>query len=159
MSTRLRRLRIPALAITLLVGAAALAACGDDDEPSTEPITSIGTPVTVGASTTGAPADTVDIPVPPPVDTADAPLVIEVTVGVDGGPERIETVSAGSIVTLSITNPTSDDEYHIHGYDLGDGQEIPAGQTATFTFVADQVGDFEVESHASDDQLLVLRVI
>ena len=78
--------------------------------------------------------------------------------GTDDSPDRIETVPAGAVVTLSIVNPNAEDEFHLHDYDLGDDQVVPAGQVATFTFVADRTGDFALESHETDDVLLVLRV-
>jgi hypothetical protein len=64
----------------------------------------------------------------------------------------------GATVTLSITNPTSDDEFHLHGYELGDGVSVPAGQPEAFTFLVDQPGEFELESHESGDILLILSV-
>ena len=174
---------MPALAMPAVAAMLALSACGGDDEssdttlaPSTvpetdAPTTSSTTPPTTVAPTTPAdgsadiplpttPGDgTADIPIPPPVDTSDAPLLISVTVGTDDDPERIESVPAGSVVTLSIINPNAEDEFHLHDYDLGDDQVIPAGEVATFTFVADRTGDFELESHETDDVLLVLRVV
>lgn len=179
MSARHTVLVVPALAALLVLGA-----CGGDDSadttstsaaPSTVPDTDAPTtskaPATTVAPTTPAdgsadlpvpstPADgSTDLPVPPPLDTTDSPLLISVTVGTDDDPERIESVPAGSVVTLSILNPNAADEFHLHDYDLGDDQVIPAGQVATFTFVADRTGDFELESHETDDVLLVLRVV
>jgi hypothetical protein len=124
---------------------------------ATEAPTTLPTPDSVDLPP--IPVGTNDIPLPPPVDTVDAPLLIEVEVGLDSGPDRIETVAAGSIVTISIVNPLADDEFHLHDYDLGDDQLIPAGQPATFTFVADRTGDFELESHDTGDVYLVLRVV
>ncbi len=103
------------------------------------------------------PVGTGDIPLPPV--TADVPYAISVTVGVDADPDRIERVPLGVTVSLSVTNPAASDEFHLHGFDLGDEQVIPAGQRATFTFVANQVGAFELESHETGDVLMILEVV
>lgn len=129
------------------------------------------TTTTVAPSTTVAPTTT---PVPPPPSSTQAPTTttvpqsttttqpplrtIEVTVGRDDGPERIDTVALGSPVELSITNPDGDDEFHLHGYDLGGGVKVPAGETLVVKFVADRAGLFEVESHITHDVLVVLLV-
>ena len=82
---------------------------------------------------------------------------IDVTVAVDSGPDRIEEVPLGSRVELTVVNPEEDDEFHLHGYDLG-GDETQAGEEKVFAFTATEAGDFEVESHATDDVLVVIRV-
>jgi hypothetical protein len=167
MRTPLVRLCIPALLLTV-----ALAACGGDDDEEATPTFTVETlaPVTVDTSDIPVPSvpDTGDIPIPsvpdtgdipiPPVNTGDLPFSISATVGVDTGPERVEHVPLGSTVILMVTNPNSTDEFHLHGYELGDGDVMEAGQTATFNFVADEAGEFELESHESDDVLLVLSV-
>jgi hypothetical protein len=160
------RLCIPAL---LLVAVAA--GCGGDDDAA--PVSTVANPsiapVTVDTADLPAPAtiDTADLPAPPTVDTADLPtpvntgdlpVQIRVTVGVDSGAARVEQVPLGASVILAVTNPDSADEFHLHGYDLGEGITMPAGQTETFNFTADQAGQFELESHESDDVLLVLSV-
>ena len=84
-------------------------------------------------------------------------VTISVTVGVDSGPERIEQVALGSEVTLTLVNPNEDDEFQLHGYDLSPG-ETPKGETATITFTADEAGEFEVESHHTEDVLVIINV-
>jgi hypothetical protein len=69
----------------------------------------------------------------------------------------VEEVALGSQVTLNFTNNEAEDEYHVHGYDLGGGM-TKKGDTKTFTFTADKAGDYEVESHSSEAVLMVLRV-
>lgn len=129
-----------------------------------------GTAGTAGAGDTVGTADipvpllpggTADIPLPRPTDTglvADAPVVITVTVGVDDAPDRVETVALGAVVTLIVTDPDADDEFHLHGYDLGDGDVISAGDSSTLVFTADQAGEFELESHETGNVLLLLSV-
>ena len=169
------------MSAAVALAAVALGACGDDDESAaTTSSFQIGSPATVEgltstvspqtAATIGPvtaettdipftpPAGTGDIPVVAPVDSTDTPVIIAVFVGTETGPDRIETVPLGSVVSVSIVNDTAADEYHVHGYDRGDGQEFAAGETAMFTFTADTAGDFEVESHATDGVLFILRV-
>ena len=162
-------------------------ACGGDDESTSATSVEVSTAApapstTLPVSTTAAAtSDTADLPpigtgdlppvgtgdlppigtgdIPLPPVTADVPYPLSVTVGVDDDPDRIERVPLGATVTITVTNPASDDEFHLHGFDLGDGQVIPAGQPASFTFVADQVGSFELESHETGDVLLVLEVV
>jgi len=137
------RKTLPAL---LLV---ALAACGGGSDVSR-------TSVPVATDETSAPDTSVG-----PVDSAPEPkvsgVVIEVTVGVDDDPGRVERIALGSSVTLEITNPYEYDEFHLHGYDLSTG-DTEADETATITFTADVAGTFEVESHVTDEVLVTLVV-
>jgi hypothetical protein len=113
------------------------------------------------------PPATSDIPVVPttagpagvPIATvADGSVTISVVVGESSSPDRVEVVPLGSVVSLTVVDDDSAAEFHLHGYDLGDGQMVAAGQPATFTFTADVAGDFEFESHETGDVLFVLRV-
>jgi hypothetical protein len=182
MATNVRRHRIPSLLIGITAALALLAACGGSDDDSTA-TTAAGDAVTTSAAggatattaaptesmaptdsadvpvVTPAPVDSSDIVLPPPPDTSDMPVVISVTVGVDSGEDRIESVPVGSVVSITITNPDSADEFHLHGYDLGDSQEVAAGESVTFTFTADTAGEFELESHSTEALLLLLRVV
>jgi hypothetical protein len=126
--------------------AIAMTACGSDEDTA-------DTSTTVAAPT--LPAESVDTT----GDTsAPGEVVITATVGVDTGEDRIEEIPLGSNVTLTITDPNNDDEFHVHGYDLGDGEEVLAGQPKTFSFTADKAGEWEVESHSTDEVLLILKV-
>ena len=82
---------------------------------------------------------------------------ITLEVGASAGADVTHDVALGSTVRISITNPSEDDEYHLHGYDLTTG-EVPAGETAIIEFVADVTGSFELESHHSGDLLMTLVV-
>jgi hypothetical protein len=137
--------------VALVVGLLVLAACGSGDE-STD--TTPATPATVveSTATTVAPKDTAT-----PTTMVDDTVRISVTVGVDSGPDRIEEVAVGDSVELTMVNPDEDDEFHVHGFDLG-GDETPAGEEKVFVFTATESGDFEVESHATGDVLVVIRV-
>lgn len=79
------------------------------------------------------------------------------TVGVDSSPDRIEEVPLGSEVNIRLLNPDADDSFHLHGYDLSPG-ETPKGQSAVITFSADTAGDFEIESHVTEEVLIIISV-
>ena len=67
------------------------------------------------------------------------------------------SVPKGTNVTISLTDPNADQEYHLHGYDI----EVTAakGETGKIQFVADQTGQFDVESHDTEATLLVIVVV
>ncbi len=50
----------------------------------------------------------------------------------------------------------SDDELHVHGYDVS--RRLPAGETVNVSFVADIEGVFEIEMHGSNEQIGELTV-
>jgi hypothetical protein len=89
----------------------------------------------------------------------DAASVIEISVIVDedSGPDRTETIALGSTVRISLLNNESEDDFHLHGYDIASG-EVPAGEEAVIEFVADTAGEFELESHVTGEVLLVITV-
>lgn len=152
------------LCIPIALLALVTASCSGGDDPT--PNSSGGAPLPIGTNDIPVPFGTNDAPLPLPLVSSDAPepadaqnqFSIEVVVGVDADPARLETVPLGANVTMSISDPTSDNEFHLHGYELGGGVDVPAGQIETFTFVADQPGQFALESHESGDILMVLSV-
>jgi hypothetical protein len=66
------------------------------------------------------------------------------------------SVQNGTSVTIEITDPASDDAFHLHGYDIE--VEATKGTPARMTFTADESGEFELESHTTGKVLLVLVV-
>jgi hypothetical protein len=126
--------------MTSLVG---LAACSSDSSTS-------DTIAVVTTTAENANSDTT-------TTISDGSVTIDVVVGENSGPDRVEEVALGSQVTLNFTNNEAEDEYHVHGYDLGGGM-TKKGDTKTFTFTVDKAGDYEVESHSSEAVLMVLRV-
>ena len=119
-----------------------LAACGGPPGASDSPTATESTVASDDSSAT---------------DSKLAGAVIDVTVGTDSGTDRVEEVALGSTVTLNIVNPSADDEYHLHGYDLSPGKTAK-GETATITFTAEKAGEFEVESHVTEELLLTIIV-
>lgn len=139
-----------------------LGACGDDSSSATD-----GTSVAaISTDAADATQTTLLMPDSTTVDTAvagdsssDAPLSgpvqIDVVVGVDSGEDRIELVTVGSEITLNITNPNADDEFHVHGVEIE--QTAKAGQMVTLNFTIDTAGTFEVESHITEDVLVTIE--
>ena len=138
-------------AVALLLGA-----CSDDSSTDTTdaPATTV-VAEPAASSTPPAPASTTADD-----SSADAPLSgpvqIDVIVGVDSGEDRVEHVTVGSDITLNITNPDAADEFHVHGLDLE--QEAGAGEMRTFNFTVTEPGTIEVESHLTEDVLVVIEV-
>jgi len=71
-----------------------------------------------------------------------------------GGIAELE-YDAGEQVRFRVSSDEAD-EVHVHGYDIG--EEVPAGGTATISFLADIEGIFEIELHGSEKQIAELRV-
>lgn len=121
----------------------ALAACGGSGDSA--------------ADTTASP-DTTAVSSSPTNPAAKVGTVeISVTVGTDSSADRVEKVALGAQVTLTLTNPDADDEFHLHGYDMTTG-ETKKGETSTITFIADKAGEFEVESHVSEQVYVTIVV-
>ena len=127
------------LAITPLVG---LASCSSDSA-STDTVAAVETTLNTLSETY--------------TTISDGSVTVDIVVGKNSGPDRVEEVPLGAQVTLQFTNPDADDEYHVHGYDLGGGV-TKKGEMKTFTFTADKAGDYEIESHISETVLAVIRV-
>lgn len=137
--------------VVVVLGLLALSGCGGGGE-STD--TTSAPPATLGQGV-ATPVSSVDTATPTSVE--DDVVRISVTVGVDSGADRIEEVSVGDAIELTMVNPDEDDEFHVHGFDLG-GDDTPAGDEKVFVFTATEAGDYEVESHATGDVLVVIRV-
>jgi len=93
-------------------------------------------------------------------DTATATgnvVEINLVVGENTGPEMKQTVPLGASVRITVTNPNGPDEIHVHGYDISTG-EMAKGQEAVIEFVASNAGTFDLESHVSEEIVLVLTV-
>lgn len=85
------------------------------------------------------------------------PTEISVTVGTDSAADRVEEVSLGSQVKITLTNPNADDEFHLHEYDLSTG-DTPKGESAVISFTADKAGLFDLESHVTDEVLVIISI-
>ena len=129
-----------------------LGACGDDASPS--PATAVALVTTIVAP--GSTATSTMVPQIPSTELPlSGPVQIDVVVGVDSSPDRVERVTVGSEITLNITNPNVADEFHVHGIDIE--QAADAAQMATINFTIDAAGTYEVESHITGDVFVVIE--
>lgn len=141
--------RIVCLSVLVSIGAAG---CGGSDSSTPESVAQTKVSVTNVESTPDSVVESSTTTTAP-----DDTMRILVTVGVDSGADRVEAVKLNQQVELTIVNPKADDEFHLHGYDLGGGV-TKAGEQKTFAFTATEAGEFEVESHVSETVLVVLKV-
>jgi hypothetical protein len=126
--------------VTPLVLIASLASCSDTDADEAGNV----------------PADTTVVSAGPSAKVA-GPIEISVTVGTDSAVDRVAEVLLGSQVNITLTNPNADDEFHLHEYDLSTG-DTPKGESAVISFTADKAGLFDLESHVTDEVLIVISV-
>ena len=82
---------------------------------------------------------------------------IKLIVGENTGPDMKQTVPLGASVRITVTNPNGVDEIHVHGYDISTG-EMAKGQEAVIEFGASNAGTFDLESHVSEEIMLILTV-
>ena len=127
------------LMVTLLGLTAVLSSCSDN--------TTMDAATTITISTTSTSSTTTTI-------EATGPVICDVIIGV---PAEDCIVNVGDEVKITITNPNASDEMHLHGYDLLSG-EMAINTPTSISFTADQVGEFELESHVTDEVVMMLRV-
>lgn len=131
-----------------------LTACSDESNSSggnvvatTEPSSATATdPVSTAAPTSTASKPNLD---------EGEPAIEPVSILIDADSEETQEVSValGTPMVIRIRS-TVTEEFHLHGYDL----EL-AGTDVTFRFVADKLGDFELETHGSGALVLRLSVL
>jgi hypothetical protein len=144
----------------LVCGAASLAlllsACTSNAEPeaATSPPTTMSSPSELPTSTTAAPSPAASSP----SLTADYALTINITISrgktVPSG-EKIN-VRAGQEVILNVTSDT-DDEIHAHIGEDGYTLPVRAGKPAKGSFIIEERGSFEVESHHLEKIIVILN--
>lgn len=134
--------------------------CGSDEAPAAS---SVAVDLGVGSLPAGDTSPTVPVESPQttsadnsPVLVTAGPVQIDIVVGRDSGPDRVEEIALGSDVTVNITNPDAADEFHLHGIELE--RSVGAGVMATFNFTANSPGTYELESHETGGVLVVLVV-
>ena len=79
------------------------------------------------------------------------------TIGKNTGTDVVIEVIEGQTVELTIVNPDSHDDIHLHGYDLSTGV-IEKGQAGVITFTATKTGEFDIESHETEKVVSILKV-
>lgn len=130
----MKQLTIAFLGLTVV-----LSSCGDNTKTDTTTTTAVSTTTTNSTTTT---------------TEAVGPVICNVIIGV---PADDCIAKVGDEVKITVTNPNAPDEMHLHGYDLSSG-EMAINTPASISFTADQAGDFELESHVTDEVVMVLRV-
>ena len=154
-TARTSRWRSHIAALTSVVLATIVAgACSENSA------TSVQIPAESTISEMASPTD--PIATSPPTSSADRDVpeaglpqteVLNITIEVaDNTLEQVE-VSLGSPVKIRVRNAV-EDEFHLHGYDL----EL-TGTDVQFSFTADRLGEFLLESHSTGQQLLILTVV
>lgn len=78
---------------------------------------------------------------------------VSILIDADSGESQDVSVALGTPMTIRVRS-TQVEEFHLHGYDL----EL-TGTDVTFTFVADVLGEFELETHGSGALVLLLTVL
>jgi hypothetical protein len=140
----------------------ALAGCGSSS-PKASSASVVPITTAAGAGTTAATDDapaTTNAPPVPASTNADGSVTVTVMVGTDDfdttGGKRVVGIKKGSQVTIELTDPSIDQQYHLHGYDI----EVDAakGATGKISFTADETEQFDLESHVTEKTLLVLYV-
>ena len=161
------KLRIAPLAIAPLLFIAACSSSSTGATTTAAPATTMA-PGTMAPGTTSMasmpeeedPPTATSGPAQPAQANADGSYTISVTVGTDDFQTtkgtRVVSVPKGANVTLSFTTPNADDDIHLHGYDLA--VKTLKGATGTISFTADQTGQFDVESHVTNEAVLVVVV-
>ena len=143
-----RGTRIAFLAIAVAIAIVAIVVLADSSEDDG------GTQASATAAPTGTPTPTEaapgeetstptpePTPPPPPLLTADKVTELQAT---EGETVRFRARSA------------TDDEVHVHGYDLS--EDAPAGQTITMSFKATITGIFEIEFENAGKEIGKLTV-
>jgi hypothetical protein len=148
-----------------------VAGCGSSSQAAVTSIPPVSVTVAAPATVTPSPATTAAMSAESvvPATTGAAvttaatapPLAtnivnISVTVGKDGSPTREEKVKLNATVQIALLNPSANDEFHLHGYEIEQAQK--AGEQGLLSFVADKAGRFELESHVTNAPLLILVV-
>lgn len=145
--------RVATMACGFVLVGGLLAGCGSS---------STAAPTTVAGADTTTPDDppaSTNAPATP-ASIANGSATISVTVGTDdfdtSNGTRVVSVPKGTAVTLELTDPAIDEQYHLHGYDVEAGGK--KGEKVSISFTADQTGQFDVESHTTSKTLLVVLV-
>ncbi|GAB2582224.1 cupredoxin domain-containing protein [Microlunatus antarcticus] len=149
------RVPLKAIAAPILLSALGvlLSGCGTSTTPADQPSSAGSAPPAASSSATTSPTTQ------PGTPAAGSPVAgaVVVSVKVSGGrvQPRLQTtpVKAGQTVTITATSDVAD-SIHVHGYDKT--LDLPPGQTASVSFIADVKGVFEVETH--ETELLVAKL-
>jgi len=118
---------------------------------------SVTTALLAGCSSSSSTDTTIALETTDTAAITTAVVEINLIVGENTGADMMQTVPVGSSVRITVVNPNGADEIHVHGYDISTG-EMEQGQEAVIEFVASNAGTFDIESHVSEEVVLVLTV-
>jgi len=141
----------------VLVGAFALAGCGDDS--ASDEGASTETVATMPVETETTPAETTPAATTPTETTPAAPkpttIAIRVVGGVPQGGIARPKLKKGERAVI-VVRADAGEEIHMHGYDLE--KQVTPGKPVRLPFTATIPGRFEVELHHPDTLLAVVTV-
>ena len=137
--------------VASLVGVIGCSSEGSTSPASNPPITEAMTQTPTDPASTSAPTSTASKETPESGTPSTESVAIEIDA--DAGVAEVASVALGSPVVIQVFSET-EQEFHLHGYDI----EL-MGDDVTFDFIADKLGDFELESHESGEILLTLSVV
>ena len=140
----------------VLVGAFALAGCGDD--PASDEGASTETVATMPVETETTPAETTPAETTPTETTPAAKpttIAIRVVGGVPQGGIARPKLKKGDRAVI-VVRADAGEAIHMHGYDLE--KQVTPGKPVRLPFTATIPGRFEVELHHPDSLLAVVTV-
>jgi hypothetical protein len=132
--------RVTFLAIAAMIAIVAVVVLADSSEDPGGNAAATATPTATAAPQEASPQETAT-PAPPPLLTAAKVTDLK--------------VAEGDTVRFRVRSDT-DEEVHVHGYDLM--KHVAAGKTATMSFKATITGIFEIEFEHAGKQIAELTV-
>ena len=137
--------------VASLVGVSGCSSEGPTTSASNPPITEAMTQTPTDPASISAPTSSASKEIPESGTPSTESVSIEIDA--DAGVPEVASVALGSPVVIQVFSETEQD-FHLHGYDID-----LMGDDVTFDFIADKLGDFELESHESGEILLTLSVV
>ena len=137
--------------VASLVGVVACSSEGLTSPASNPPITEVMTQTPTDPASISAPTSSASKEIPETGTPSTESVAIEIDA--DAGVTEVASVALGSPVVIQVFSETEQD-FHLHGFDID-----LMGDDVTFDFIADKLGDFELESHESGEILLTLSVV
>ena len=137
--------------IASLVGVSGCSSEGSTSPASNPPITEVMTQTPTDPASISAPTSSASKEIPESGTPSTESVSIEIDA--DAGVSEVASVALGSPVVIQVFSETEQD-FHLHGFDID-----LMGDDVTFDFIADKLGDFELESHESGEILLTISVV
>ena len=145
---------LPGLFVGLVASLVGVVGCSSEGPttPASNPsVTEAMTQTPTDPASISAPTSSASKEIPETGTPSTESLAIEIDA--DAGVPEVASVALGSPVVIQVFSETEQD-FHLHGFDID-----LMGDDVTFDFIADKLGDFELESHESGEILLTLSVV